>query len=455
MMGSLPVADDDSRTATKHPHDVTTHSTSKSLNIGAQMHGWATDLFPICRSITGNGVRQTLAYLSKLMPALTLHEVPSGTRAFDWTVPDEWNVRAAYIEDESGRRIVDFARNNLHLMGYSEPVDRWLTLEELQPHLRSLPAQPFAIPYYTSYYARRWAFCLTQEQRDQLPPGRYHAVVDATLEPGSLTYGELILRGREEKEILLSTYICHPSMANNELSGPVVTTALARWVAAESDRRFTYRILFIPETIGSIVYLSTHLEEMKQNTIAGFVVTCVGDDRAYTLLRSRAGHTLADRVAQVVMKHHAPDYVECSYLDRGSDERQYCSPGVDLPVVSIMRTRYDSYPEYHTSLDDLTLVTPSGLAGGYDAIRKCLELLEHNYVYKATTPCEPQLGKRELYPTESSRGSADAVRGMMNVLAYSDGTRDVVDLAQRIGLDPAEAVSISEQLDAKDLLSRA
>ena len=424
-------------------------------SIGEQMHGWATDLFPICRSITGDGVRRTLAYLSDLMPGLTIHEVPSGTQAFDWIVPDEWNVGAAYIEDEQGRRVVDFARNNLHLVGYSEPVDRWLTLEELQPHLHSLPEQPYAIPYVTSYYARRWGFCVTQEQRDQLPSGRYHAVVDATLEPGSLTYGEIILRGREEKEILLSTYICHPSMANNELSGPVVTTALAGWLAAQDDRRFTYRILFIPETIGSIVYLSQHLDEMKRNTIAGFVVSCVGDDRAYSLLHSRAGDTLADRAAKVVMKHHAPHYVEYSYLDRGSDERQYCSPGVDLPVVSIMRTRYNSYPEYHTSLDDLTLVTPSGLQGGYDAIRKCIELLEHNSVYSATTPCEPQLGKRGLYPTLSARGSADAARAMMNVLAYSDGTRDVVDLAHHIGLNPAEAISIVEQLAAKGLLSRA
>ena len=418
------------------------------------MHGWASQLFPICRSITGNGVRQTLSFLSELMPGLSICEVPSGTQAFDWTVPDEWNVRAAYIEDESGRRVVDFARNNLHLVGYSEPVDRFLTLEELQPHLHSLPAQPHAIPYVTSYYERRWGFCLAQEQRDQLPPGRYHAVVDSTLQPGSLTYGELILPGREEKEILLSTYICHPSLANNELSGPVVTTALARSLAAKGDRRFTYRILFIPETIGSILYLSRHLDEMQRKTIAGFVVTCVGDDRAWSLLHSRAGDTLTDRAARVVMKHHAPDYVEYSYLDRGSDERQYCSPGVDLPVVSIMRTRYNSYPEYHTSLDDLTVITPAGLEGAYDAIRQCIDLLEHNYVYRATTSCEPQLGKRGLYPTLSTPGGGFSVRGMMNVLAYSDGTRDVVAVAETIGLNPAETVFISEQLAEKGLLAR-
>jgi len=433
---------------------VSRQPTVATPSIGAEMHRWASDLFPICRSITGDGTRRTLAYLEELIPGLTTREVPSGTKAFDWTVPDEWNVRAAYIEDDRGRKIVDFARHNLHLVGYSEPVDQWLTLEELQPHLHSLPEQPDAIPYVTSYYARRWGFCLPQAQRDQLAPGRYHVVIDSTLAPGSLSYGELILEGREDKEILLSTYICHPSMANNELSGPVVTTALARWLASLSDRRFTYRILFIPETIGSIVYLSTHLDEMKRNTVAGFVVTCVGDERAHSFLRSRDGDTLADRAAKLVMSHHAPGHVEYSYLDRGSDERQYCSPGVDLPVVSLMRTRYASYPEYHTSLDDLTLVTPAGLAGGYEMIRKCIELLEHNYAYRVTTPCEPQLGKRGLYPTLSTREAGYSVRGMTNVLAYSDGTRDIVGLATHVGLSGEEAVAISEQLHAHGLLER-
>jgi aminopeptidase-like protein len=220
------------------------------------------------------------------------------------------------------------------------------------------------------------------------------------------------------------------------------------------ERRFTYRIIFVPETIGAIVYLSRHLDEMKRNTIAGFVVTCVGDERAHSFLRSRDGDTLADRAAKLVMSHHAPDHIEYSYLDRGSDERQYCSPGVDLPVVSLMRTRYASYPEYHTSLDDLTLVTPAGLAGGYDMIRRCIELLEHNYVYLLTTPCEPQLGKRGLYPTLSTREAGYSVRGMTNVLAYSDGTHDLIDLATHIALSPEEAVAISEQLLSHGLLTR-
>ena len=422
------------------------------MTAGLEMHRWATDLFPICRSLTGDGVRQTLAYIGRLVPELTLHEVPSGTKAFDWTVPDEWNIRGAYLEDERGFRVVDFANSNLHVVGYSTPVDEWMTLAELQPHLHSLPEQPDAIPYITSYYARRWGFCLSHARRENLRDGRYRVVIDSTLRPGSLTYGEVLLPGREEREILLSTYICHPSMANNELSGPVVTTALARWLASLPDRRFSYRIVFVPETIGAIVYISRHLDDLRRKTIAGYVITCIGDERAYSLLRSRAGNTLADRAAKLVLKRHAPDHVDYSYLDRGSDERQYCSPGVDLPVASIMRTRYQSYPEYHTSLDDLTLVTPLGLAGGFDAVRKTLELIEHNRVYRAVNPCEPQLGKRGLYPTLSTIGSGNTVRAMTNVLAYADGSRDLVDIADLIGIGAGEAVETAEKLAAAGLL---
>ena len=420
--------------------------------IGKEMHRWATDLFPICRSLTGDGVRETLAYIGGLVPQLTIHEVPSGTQAFDWTVPDEWNIRGAYIEDENGHRIVDFARNNLHVVGYSTPVNEWMTLGQLQPYLHSLPEQPEAIPYITSYYVKRWGFCLRHSQREKLTDGRYHVVIDSTLEPGSLTYGEVLLPGLREKEILLSTYVCHPSMANNELSGPVVTAALARWIASVPDRRFSYRIVFIPETIGAIVYINRHLDELRRKTVAGYVLSCIGDDRAYSLLKSRHGSTLADRAAKLVLSHHAPDHVEYSYLDRGSDERQYCSPGVDLPVASIMRTRYNSYPEYHTSLDDLSLVTPSGLEGGYEAVRKILSLIEANRVYRAVFPCEPQLGKRGLYPTLSTRGAGNTVRSLTNFLTYADGTHDLIGIAKVTGLSSEEAIASAEKLLAAGLI---
>jgi len=426
--------------------------TSQAGDVGAEMHRWVSDLFPICRSLTGDGVRETLAYLGRLIPSLTVHEVPTGTSAFDWTVPDEWNIRGAYIEDEHGRRIVDFALSNLHVVGYSTPVDEWMTLAELQPHLHSLPDQPDAIPYVTSYYARRWGFCLPHSRREKLPDVRYHVVIDSTLEPGSLTYGEVLIPGSEKNEVLLSTYICHPSLANNELSGPAVTTALARWIASLPQRRLSYRIVFVPETIGAIVYISRHLDELKSRIVAGYVVTCVGDDRAYSLLRSRKGNTLADRAAKLVLRRHAPDHVEYSYLDRGSDERQYCSPGVDLPVASIMRTRYNSYPEYHPSLDDLTLVTPSGLQGAFDVVRKTIVLIEQNRTYRTTTLCEPQLGRRGLYPTLSTRGAGFALRTMTSLIAYADGTRDLVDMAELLEIGPEEAIETATRLEAAGLL---
>lgn len=410
----------------------------------------AKDLFPIARSITGSGVRETLSYLSNAIPGLQVHEVPSGTQAFDWTVPDEWTIHDAYIADEMGNRVVDFQQHNLHVVGYSEPVDAWLDRDELDKYLYSLPDQPDAIPYVTSYYVRRWGFCLTHNQREVLLPGRYHVVVDSELKPGVLNYGELILPGREDREVLLSTYICHPSMGNNELSGIVVTAALAQWLLGLAERRYTYRIVFIPETIGSIVYLSRHLKEMKQKTVAGFVVTCVGDDRAYSLLPSRKGTTLADRVSKHILDRQIKNYVCYSFLKRGSDERQYCSPLVDLPVVSIMRTKYGAYPEYHTSLDDLSLISPEGLGGAFNVIKSCLQALEVNYRYKVTIPCEPQLGKRGLYKLTSNQ-DADTLN---NLLAYADGESDLLELAEIIDADVIECAEIAHSLELCGLLER-
>lgn len=425
---------------------------SKSQYLGNEMFSWVKDLFPICRSITGAGVRESLSYLQKLLPDLIIQSVPSGTKAFDWTVPDEWNIRDAYIADEDGNRVVDFKKHNLHVVGYSEPVDIWLTREELDVFLYSLPDQPDAIPYITTYYKRCWGFCLTHKQRLALPEGRYRAVIDSDLEPGVLNYGELILPGCEKSEVLLSTYVCHPSMANNELSGPVVTTALARWLNKLDNRRFTYRIVFLPETIGSIVYLSRHLDQMRQFIIAGFVITCVGDDRGYSYLPSRNGRTLSDRITEHVLKNYVANYMSFSFLERGSDERQYCSPGIELPVCSVSRTKYAEYPEYHTSLDDLSLVTATGLQGGFEVLQKCIQLIEANRFYRITTLCEPQLGKRGLYPLLSTKETKKIMKNMMNILAYADGSLDLIELAEKIDCDALRCAEILAELEVAKLV---
>lgn len=420
--------------------------------VGEFCHDLATELFPICRSLTGPGVRETLSYLKALLPDLMIHDVASGTSAFDWIVPDEWTIRDAYIADESGARLVDFQSHNLHIVGYSEPVDMWIDLEELDKHLYSLPDQPSAIPYVTSYYSRRWGFCLPHQQRQSLKPGKYHVVVDADLKPGVLNYGELIVPGETKEEVFISTYVCHPSMANNELSGPVVTTALALWISSLERRKYTYRFAFIPETIGSIVYVSRNISHLKSHVIAGFNITCIGDDRAYSYLPSRNGNTLSDKAALHVLRHWAPEFDSYTWLERGSDERQYCAPGIDLPMATIARSKYGTYPEYHTSLDDLTLVTPTGLAGGFEAVKRAIEAVEHSVKLKVSVLGEPQLGRRGLYPTVSARGSADAVRSMMNLITYCDGERSLLEIADIIGEPIWEVVSMAKPLIEKGLL---
>ena len=423
-----------------------------SLEHGEEMFQWCTDLFPINRSLTGQGVRETLAYLKALLPELEIYEVTSGTKAFDWEVPDEWNISQAWIRDENGNKILDFSENNLHVVGYSTPVNKTVSREELELHLYSLPDQPSAIPYVTSYYARNWGFCVTEDFRKNLSPGPFQVLIDSEIAPGAMTYGELIIAGETEHEILLSTYVCHPSMANNELSGPAVLTKIAQLLGNTERLKYSYRILFLVETIGSIYYISRHLDSLKKKIKAGFVLTCMGDERTYSYISTRNGNTLTDRAAKSTLKSLKSEVKYYSWLDRGSDERQFNAPGVDLPVGSLIRSKYGEYPEYHTSLDDLTVISPKGLSGGLNALLGAIDIIEKNGFYKINVFCEPQLGKRNLYPTTSIKGAYGDTRARMDTISYLDGKIDLLEVAHLCNLDFEVVWKIIQELLQNNLV---
>ncbi len=428
------------------------YSLGVTLISGFQMHDWASQLFPINRSLTGDGVRETLNFIKGLLPELQVFEVPTGTQAFDWEVPKEWSIKDAWIADTNGKKIIDFKENNLHCMGYSAPIDKIVSREELEPYLFSLPNQPNAIPYVTSYYKENSGFCLTEKQRESLGTGPFHIYIDSRLFDGSLSYGELLIPGESTDLILFSTYICHPSLANNELSGPVVALALAKYVMSLKNRRYSYKFLFTVETIGSIYYLSKHLEELKRDLICGWVLTCIGDDRNYSYVPTRNGNTLTDNISRLVLRDLAEKYIEYSWLDRGSDERQYNSPGVNLPVGSLMRTKYGEYPEYHTSLDNLDVISPEGLAGGLSMLAQAVNILETNHLYRVKVKCEPQLGKRGLYPNTSTKSSGAQVRNQMNVISFLDGELDLLEISKNCGISYNEVVAIINRLCEVDLV---
>ena len=380
-----------------------------------------------------------------------VRSVPSGTKVFDWIVPDEWEISEAYIQDASGRKIVDFAENNLHVVGYSTPVDLTMSLEELNSHLHSLPDQPDAIPYVTSYYQDNWGLCLSHRQREGLQSGNYRVVIRSRKFHGVLNYGELYIPGASEEEVLLSSYVCHPSLANNELSGPTVLTFLGRMLSKRKNR-LSYRLVFVPETIGAICFLHSELERLRTKVSAGFNLTCIGDERNFSIIHSRLGSTLSDRVAVAAARLITPTFREYTFLDRGSDERQYCSPLVDLPVVTLCRTRFYDYPEYHTSLDNFDVVTAQGLEGGYQFVLNCVELLENSHRFRTRFPCEPQLDRRGLYPTLSNGPSGASVNLLLDVLAYCDGNHDAVAISEIIRR-PIEDVSRAlETLLSHDLI---
>jgi aminopeptidase-like protein len=326
-----------------------------------------------------------------------------------------------------------------------------MPLDELKKHIYTLPSMPDAIPYVTSYYKESWGFCISYEQFCALEDGEYEVFIDSELFDGVMNYGELIIKGESEKEVLISTYICHPSLANNEVSGPSVATYLADWIASKK-RKYSYRILFIPETIGSIYYLSHHLDKMQQNIVAGLNLTCIGDDRAYSFVSTRHGNKMVDKVARYTLKNIDAGYKEYPFILSGSDERKYNAPGVDLPVISVMRSKYGEYPEYHTSKDDMSIISPEGLGGGFEAVKQMIEVLEANEKYRVTTLCEPQLGRRGLYPTTSTHDTWRQVKALKNLLAYCDGTEDLIWVCEKICEKIVDVLPIVERLVAEGLL---
>lgn len=420
---------------------------------GAAMHALVRELYPICRSITGNGLRQTLARLAQDIP-LVRHEVPSGTRVLDWTVPLEWNVRDAYVKDPGGHRVIDFRRHNLHLVNYSTPVRRKMTLAELRPHLHSLPHQPHLIPYRTSYYKETWGFCLPHRQLEQLPDTEYEVVVDTTLEQGHLTYGECLLEGDTQEEVLVSCHACHPSLADDNLSGLAVATFLARHLAG-SRRRYSYRFVFVPGTIGAITWLSRN-EERTPSIRHGLVLTCVGDSASFTYKQSRRGDAAIDRAMAHVLQHADPGHRIVPFSPYGYDERQYCSPGFNLPVGCIMRSQHGQFPEYHTSADTPDFVTPDALAGTLSMLLSVFDLLEHDGRYLNLHPKgEPQLGRRGLYSSTGGGSPREVEMAMLWVLNLSDGQASLLDIAQRAGMPFATVREAAERLRRQDLLAPA
>ena len=412
-------------------------------------------LFKINRSLTGNGNRETLKILSEIAE-IKIHEIPSGTKCLDWVIPPEWNVNEAWVKDRDGNKIIDFAKNNLHLLGYSTPFSGNLDLPELKKYLYTLPEKPNTIPYITSYYEKKWGFCITENQKKLLKNEIYEVFIDSQLyENGSLTYGEAFIEGKTKKEILLSTYLCHPSMANDNLSGLLVTAFIYN-ILKSKNLNYSYRFLFIPETIGSIYYLSKHGEKLKQNLVAGFVVTTVGDKGPFTYKKSRIGNSIADIATEIVLNQKQDSFIiEDFFPDNGSDERQYCSPGFNLPVGSLMRTRYCKYKEYHTSDDDKSLISFLALEESINIYLEILNLIDENKKYINLFPFgEPQLGKRNLYEKINNRFPADILRAVKWVLNFSDGKHDLINIISKSHLDYKLIIEAARLLELEKIIKK-
>lgn len=425
--------------------------TNDPVKIGEELHRFASELYPICRSITGDGIRQTLAQIQKRIP-LQVSEVPTGTGVFDWVVPKEWNIRDAYIKDASGIRIVDFQRSNLHVLNYSVPVRTKMPLSELKQHLFTLPDHPDWIPYRTSYYKETWGFCLSYNQMMALPDGDYEVCIDSTLTDGCLTYGEYYVRGRSADEVLFSTHACHPSLANDNLSGLVVATALAEFLVGR-DLRYSYRFLFVPGTIGAITWLARNRENVGRIR-HGLVLTGIGDAGGFHYKKSRRGDAEIDQAMAHILRHDGNSSQILEFSPYGYDERQYCSPGFNLPVGCLMRSVWGTFPEYHTSADNLDFIQPRQLGASLRLCAALLDVLEGNHRYKSLNPfCEPQLGRRNLYRSSGGETIGTEIDARLWVLNFSDGEHSLLDIAERSGLQFSTICDAAKLLHEGELLA--
>ncbi len=413
----------------------------------------AKKLWPLNRSITGKGNVQSLKILQKVCRNIKIKKYKSGKKVYDWTIPQVWNLREAYIKDPSGRKICDFKKNNLHVVGYSISINKILNLKDLNKNLYSRKNFPKAIPYVTSYYKKNWGFCLSHDQRKKLKEGKYQAIIKSNFFKGYMHYGECFIKGKYKKEVFLSTYICHPSMANNEISGPVIVSLLAEWLRKKKNLKYSYRIVFVPETIGSIAYIFHNKNNLKKNIIAGYNVTCVGDDRKWSLLPSKKANSLSDRIAFRILKKEKIKFKLYDWLSRGSDERQYCSPGIDLPVCSVMRSKYETYPEYHTSLDKIgTVISNKGLNNSLNLYKKIINEIEESVFPTTSNFCEPKLSKKNLYPATKNSISKHLGRKILDFITFCDGETTLKEISDKIKLNKTDSNYILNLLKKNHLI---
>ena len=413
---------------------------------GLQIYKWAEQIFKFNRSLTGSGTVDTLNFIKNKLPNFKIKKIKSGTKVYDWTIPMEWNVKKAYVADLKGNKLINFNDNNLHLVGYSIPVNKVIQFKDLKKKLHTIKKMPNAIPYRYSYYSKDWGFCLQHNKLKKFKDKNYRVVIDSSLKKGNMHYGEILIKGKSSKEILLSTYICHPSMGNNEVSGPVLLTRLAKYLLSKNNLYYSYRIIFVPETIGAITYINKNYKILKKNVVAGYVVTCVGDNNDYSYLETKEKTSLSDKIAKTAFNLKKVKFKNYSFLQRGSDERQFNSPIVNLKIGSIMRTKHGYYKEYHTSLDNLDFISPKGFQGAYDIYTLVFEILEKNRVYKNLNVGEPFYTKYNLRTDTLGTGYNKNSFKISHVCAYLDGKTDLIDLSKILPLNFYEIVRIIEVL---------